>query len=183
MSASKLDPQLRVVLTFLSTHASVRQRIPAPMDKTVLYSGGHSTPQGMHAAWRQLAQGKQQYPLRFDYVTLEERLRQFHVVAFGESLFDHANRVSDDLTRRGLADQATILWRALSGIYVQGARGKVRLLILPGPSIAGSVFNLTEVRVLQKPDVIAQIQLDPSALRDFRFWVRGGVTPAPIVVM
>jgi len=153
------------------------------VDKTVVYSGGHQTPHGMHAAWRQLAQAKQQDPRRFDYVTLEERLRQFHVVAFGESLLDHANRVSEDLIRRGFADQAMILWRALSGIYVQGARGKVRALILPGPSIIGSVFNLTEVHVLLKPDVIAQIQLDPSVLRDFRTWVRSGLTPVPIVVM
>lgn len=102
---------------------------------------------------------------------------------FGESLFDHANRVAASLNARGLGPQAMILWRALSGIYVQGARGKVRALILPGPAIATSVFNLTEVRVLLKPDVLQQIQIDPELLREFRTVVQAGQTPAPIVVM
>jgi len=137
----------------------------------------------VHGAWRLLAQAKKQDPARFDYVTLEERLRQFHIVEFGESLFDHANRVADSLKRRHLDGQAMILWRALSGIYVQGATGRVRALILPGPGIADSVFNLTEVNVLLRPGVLAQIEIDPERLREFRMVVKSGGSPAPIVVM
>jgi hypothetical protein len=183
MQQQRTDPELMSVLKFLSRHPQVRQRLPAPPDKTVVYSGGHDTSSGLFAAWKLLAQAKQQDPLRFDYVTLEERLRQFHVVEFGESLFDHALRVSASLEKRGLASQALILWRALSGVYVQGARGKVRALILPGPAIAGSVFNLTEVRVLLRPDVLRQIEIDPGVLREFRTMVSAGAQPAPIVVM
>lgn len=180
---TKLAPELTAVLSFLRQHPAVRQRLAAPRDKTVVYSGGMSGSAGPHAAWRLLQQAKLQDPMRFDYVTLEERLRQFHVVAFGESLFDHANRVAALLTHQGLPDQAMILWRALSGIYVQGATGRVRALILPGPAIASSVFNLTEVRVLLRPDVLRQIEIDPERLREFRLVVQAGNTPAPIVVM
>jgi hypothetical protein len=178
-----LDPELLDVLSFLRKHPAVRQRIPAPPDKTVVYSGEQTGSDGVHAAWRLLAQAKTQDPRRFDYVTVEERLRQFHVVQFGESIFDHAIRVSASLKRRNLDDQALILWRALSGIYVQGAQGRVRMLIMPGSAIGRSVFGLTEVQVLLRPDVLKQIQVDPELLRGFRAAVRAGLQPAPIVVM
>jgi hypothetical protein len=179
----KMDPELLAVMTFLRKHPGVRQRIPAPPHKTVVYSGALDANGGPHHAWKMLGLAKQQDPVRFDYITLEERLRQFHVVEFGESLFDHANRVAASLKSRALADQALILWRALSGVYVQGAKGKVRALVLPGAGIAGSVFSLTEVQVLLKPDVLRQIEIDPALLRDFRTTVRVGNVPAPVVVM
>ena len=179
----KLDPELLAVFGFLQKHPAVRTRLVAPPDKTVVYSGGAQTTSGFHAGWRLLAHAKAKEPQRFDYVTVEERLRQFHVVELGESLFEHANRVSDSLKGRGLEDQALILWRALSGIYVQGARGKVRVLILPGAAIGSSVFALTEVSVLLRSDVLQQIQIDPALLREFRVSVKAGNRPAPIVVM
>jgi hypothetical protein len=183
MTTTRLDSDLTAVLGFLRSHPAVRQRLAAPPDKTVVYSGGMPGTDGVQAAWRLLAHAKQQDPRRFDYVTLEERLRQFHVVEFGETLFDHANRTAGVLKRHGHDDQAMILWRALSGIYVQGAVGRVRALILPGPAISGSVFNLTEVSVLLRPDVLQQIQIDPERLREFRIVVKAGMMPAPIVVM
>lgn len=178
-----LAPELLKLLNFLQAHPSVRARIPAPPDKTVVYSGGLPGPGGPQAAWRLLALAKRGDPQRFDYITLEERLRQFHVVEFGESLFDHANRLSDALQRKGLPDQALIIWRALSGVYIQGARGRVRALVLPGPTIGNSVFSLTEVSVLLRQDVLSQIAIDPDRLRDFRTTVRAGNHPAPLVVM
>jgi len=182
---TKADPALRAVLKFLQRSPAVRARLCAPRDRTVVYSGAIESVDGVFAAWRLLAQAKASDPLRFDYVTLEERLRQFHVTEFGETLFEHANRVSADLTARKLEAQALILWRALSGIYVQGATGRVRALILPGSDparIRRSVFALTEVNVLLRPNVLANIDLDAALLRDFRATVRGGNTPAPIVV-
>jgi len=178
-----LDPELLRFLNFLQRHRELRARLPAPVDKTVVYSGGMPTADGLHAAWRLLAQAKAAEPARFDYVTLEERLRQFHAVEMGESLYDHANRLSDVLKGRGKEDQRLILWRALSGIYVQGARGKVRALILPTEAIAGSVFHLTEVNVLLRADVLQQISIDPELLRNFRSLVKAGARPGPLVVM
>jgi len=181
-----MDPQLLSTFGFLKRHLAVRARLAAPFGKTVVYSGGMLDPVSneVHDAWRMLAYEKARDPVRFDYVTLEERLRQFHVVEFGESLFDHANRVAQSLKDRGLADQATILWRALSGIYVQGARGRVRALILPQQaSIASSVFSLTEVSVLLKSDVLRQIEIDPEQLRHFKVLVKAGFQGFPIVVM
>ena len=106
-----MDPQLLSTFGFLKRHPAVRARLAAPFDKTVVYSGGMLDPVSnkVHDAWRMLAHEKARDPVRFDYVTLEERLRQFHVVEFGESLFDHANRLAKSLKDRGLADQATIL--------------------------------------------------------------------------
>lgn len=177
-----LDPELRSVLEFLASRPDVRQKIPAAMNKTVVYSGGIRRGDDVYPAWRMLEQAKAQDPLRFDYITLEERLRQFHVVQFGETLYEHANRVASNLKLRGLDDQALILWRTLSGIYVQGASGKVRALILPNERTARSVFSLTEVNVMLKPDVLRQIQINPELLRDFRVEVKAGFQPTPIVV-
>jgi hypothetical protein len=181
----KIDPALFAVLQFLQKNHGVRARLCAPRDKTVVYSGNVESVNGVFAAWRLLAQAKAQDPKRFDYVTLEERLRQFHVAQFGETLYEHAFRVSADLEKRQLRKQALILWRALSGIYVQGATGRVRALIVPGSNlqkVKDSVFALTEVQVLLRPNVLANIDIDASVLRDFRAAVRGGNTPAPIIV-
>ena len=180
--ANRLDPELVTALQFLRTHPHVRKRIPAPLDKTVVYSGGIERGQDAFRAWKQLAEAKAQDPKKFDYVTLEQRLRTLHVVEFGETLFEHANRISSHLDARGLQDQSAILWRALSGIYVQGASGKVRALILPDSKIGQSVFNLTEVNVLLRDDVLKNINIDAGLLRDFRTMVRVGSVPAPIVV-
>jgi hypothetical protein len=188
-SIMALDPQLLSVLSFLRRHPDIRAGIAAPVDKTVVYSGGMFDPtdssldRELTGAWRLLAQAKAQDPVRFDYVTLEERLRLLHVAPSGESLLDHANRISAALKSRALADQAAILWRALSGIYVQGARGRVRALILPQAGIARSVFSLTEVHVLLRADVLRQIEIHPALLRQFRVLVKGGSQPAPLVVM
>lgn len=181
--SSKLDPALMRFLQFLARHPQVRQRLAAPPDRTVVYSGAMEGDQERLAAWKALALAKAQDPQRFDYITLEERLRQFHVVEFGESLFEHANRVARSLNLLGRPDEVGVLWRALSGIYVQGARGRVRALVMPGPAIGKSVFNLTEVQVLLRPDVLRQIEIDPALLRDFKLQVRAGVSPSPIVVM
>jgi len=180
-----IDPELRAVLKFLQKHPDVRARLCAPRDKTVVYSGGIDSVRGVFAAWKLLAQAKAGDPKQFDYVTLEERLRQFHATEFGETLFEHANRVSQALEKKMIPDQALVLWRALSGLYIQGATGRVRALILPGSNpvkIRRSVFALTEVHVLLRPDVLANINLDAAVLRDFRVTVRAGGTPAPIVV-
>jgi hypothetical protein len=187
--ATKLDPELLTVFSFLKTHPQVRQKLCAPPDKTVVYSGGTHRPNAenpkimdYYAAWKLLAQAKRQDPQRFDYVTLEERLKQFHVVQFGETLFEYANRVTESLKRRGLGDQAVYLWRALSGIYVNGARGRVRALILPGENIGRSVFSLTEASILLSHDVLQRIRLDPELIREFKLMVKIGATPRPIVI-
>jgi hypothetical protein len=187
--ATKLDTEVLTMFKFLRSHPLVRQRLCAPADKTVVYSGGiqrsnadNPNVTDYFAAWKQLAQAKKQNPQKFDYITLEERLRQFHVIEFGETLFEHANRITDSLKSRGRADQAVYLWRALSGIYVQGARGKVRALILPGDNIGQSVFSLTEAKVLLRQDVLQRIEMDPNLIREFQLMVKTGLTPRPIVI-
>jgi hypothetical protein len=180
--ATGIASELRNILVFLNKNPRVRTNLAAPRDKTIVYSGDVNSVQGVFAAWKLLAQAKRQDPRKFDYVTLEERLRAFHIIEFGESLFDHASRVSNDLKQMGLERQAMILWRALSGIYVRGATGRVRALILPGNRIGQSVFSLTEVHVLLKPDVLANIDINPRLLQEFRTVVRSGLTPSPLVV-
>ena len=47
----------------------------------------------------------------------------------------------------------------------------MRALILPQQeSIGSSVFSLTEVSVLLKPDVLRQIEIDPSSFATSKFW-------------
>jgi hypothetical protein len=178
----KLDPELLKILNFLGSRPDVRRRLPAEAGKTVVYSGGIQRGDDVYPAWKMLEQAKKQDPLRFDYVTLEERLRQFHIVQFGETLYEHANRVATNLKQKGLDDQALVLWRTLSGVYIQGAKGIVRALILPNERTARSVFSLTEVNVLLKPDVLNQIQVNPELLRNFKMEVNAGFQPTPIVV-
>ena len=181
-AANGIAPELQSFLRFLRENPHVRSRIPAPRNKTVVYCGEMLNAGQVHAAWRLLKQAKAQDPVRFDYVTVEERLQSLFVVEFGRTLYEEAGQLSDALNAKGLADQSMILWRALSGIYVQGAHGRVRALILPGANIAKKVFSVTEVKVLLRPDVLANIDLDAELLRAFRLYVQGGLTPAPIVV-
>ena len=65
-----------------------------------------------------------------------------------------------------------------------GATGRVRALILPATAIdmTQTVFNLTEVNVLLRPDVLANIDFDIQRLRDFKTYVQKGFTPVPLVV-
>lgn len=70
----------------------------------MVYSGRIERGADAYRAWKMLADAKRQDPKRFDYVTLEERLKQFHVVAFGETMYEHANRVAQNLGQRGLGD-------------------------------------------------------------------------------
>ena len=177
-----MDPAVAKILLFLRSHPQVRSRIPAPPDKTVVYSGAIERGSDVFRAWKLLAQAKAADPAKYDYITLEERLRLFHAVEFGESLLEHARRLTTELESRGRGSEAMFIWRALSGVYVQGARGRVRALILPTSGIGQSVFNMTEVNVLLRPDVLTQVAIDPNVLRDFRNYVRAGLTPSPIVV-
>jgi hypothetical protein len=179
---STLDPALTDALKLLNRSPGLRHRIPAPPDRTVVYSGAIGSAKDLLAAWRAIAAAKAQDPQRFDVETLAERLSGIHVPELGRSLLDHANRVTADLEARGLKRDGVILWRALSGIYVHGARGRVRALVMPGPGIAESVFALTEVKVLTRVDVLQQIEIDASLLRDFRVQVQAGLQPTPIVV-
>jgi hypothetical protein len=177
-----LDAELLNVLSFLRRHPAFRRRICAPPDKTVVYSGAIRSGNEVFRVWALLAKAKEQDSRRFDYVTLEECLRRFHVVEFGESLYEHAKRIAASLEKRGLGDQSLILWRVLSGLYVQGAVGRVRALVVPDDKIGRSVFSLTEVNVLLREDVLQKITIDPELLRQFKVQVRSGLSPAPVVV-
>jgi len=190
MSTFHLEPGLKEILQLLQKHPDIRQRIPAPPGKTVVYSGAMH-PDDVTKAWRLLAQAHAMDPAKFDYVTLEDRLQQIYVSALRVTLYEHANSVARELRRKGRLDEGMILWRALSGIYVQGARGRVRLLVLPQDKskvtpkewIENSVFNLVEVNLLLSPSVLHHIQVNPELLRQFKTEVRLGMQPARIVVM
>jgi len=60
-----------------------------------------------------------------------------------------------------------------------------RALILPtlNADMSQTVLNLTEVNVLLRPDVLANIDFDVQRLRDFKTYVQKGFTPVLIVVM
>jgi hypothetical protein len=179
-----LHPELQALIAFLRDHRDVRARIPAPRDRTIVYSGGIQRESDLFRAWWMLARAKLQDPRRFDYVTLEERLKNLFVVQWGQTLYERAMAVATTLNQAGRSDQAMILWRILSGLYVQGATGRVRALILPATAIdmTQTVFNLTEVNVLLRPDVLANIDFDIQRLRDFKTYVQKGFAPVPLVV-
>ncbi|GEM_PF-2829872 len=180
-----LNTELKGLISFLRDHPEVRNRIPAPRDRTIVYSGGIQNEQDLFRAWWLLAKAKAQDPCRFDYVTLEERLKTLFVVQWGQTLYEHAQQVATALHHAQHPDQAMILWRILSGLYVQGAKGKVRALILPtlNADMSQTVLNLTEVNVLLRPNVLANIDFDVQRLRDFKTYVQKGFTPVSIVVM
>lgn len=58
----------------------------------------------------------------------------------------------------------------------------MRALILLDSTTANSVFSITEVNVLLRPDVLQNIEMDSSVLRNFRVMVKSELTPIPIVV-
>ena len=183
-AAIVLKSELKALIYFLRDYPDVRHRIPAPCDRTLVSSGAIHREQDIFKAWWMLAQEKARDPRRFDYVTLEERLKSLFVVQWGQTLYERAQEIAAILNEAGHYDQVLLLWRLLSGLYVQGAKGKVRALILPtvNADMSQTVFNLTEVSVLLRPDVLANIDLDPQQLRDFKTYVQKGFTPVPIVV-
>ena len=58
----------------------------------------------------------------------------------------------------------------------------MRALILLDSTTANSVFSITEVNVLLRPDVLQNIEMNSSVLRNFRVMVKSELTPIPIVV-
>jgi hypothetical protein len=125
-------------MVFLNKHPGVRTRIAAPPNKTIVYSGGVDSVQGVFRAWKMLADAKAQDPRRFDYVTLEERLRTLHVTEFGETLFEHANRVSKELEHTRAGDQP--LYPAAEMTNARSANPAYRL-VLGEARVAGVVLR------------------------------------------
>lgn len=183
-SVERLDKRLHDLLSLLNKSPAMRARIAAPRDKTIVYSGGVSTLNGLTRAWQLLTRLKSENPAKYDYVTVEERLRTINVTSFGGTLYDFASNVAQSLQKDGVSDrQQLIVWRALSGIYVQGAIGRVRAFVAPEDRTAKSVFALTEVHVLLRPGVMANIDINRDMLIDFRANVRAGESPTPIIVL
>jgi len=188
MAATKMDPALHRFLVFLNRHPEVRHKLAAPKDKTIVYCGNEVGPDGESiAVWQHLDLLKRQDPQKHDYVTVTDRLRNFHVTAFGESLWDHANWVSKDIECAKPGDEgkreAVVIWRAPSGIDVQGARGRVRTYVKPDESIKEKVLALVEVKLLTRPDVLEQIETDAQALHNFRIEVLQSGRTNPVIAM
>jgi hypothetical protein len=131
------------LLVFLQKNPTVRTRIAAPPNATLLYAGNFFRP-----IWQELEQLKRMNRDLASKRTLPEVLAgiptpgQPHatLLAWAKSL--------DALTP--WKENGYIAWRALSGIYASHAIGTVSFYVGSGISKSDKVFAATEVSVLMR---------------------------------
>ncbi len=154
------DPT-RHFLNYLQKHPDLRARIRAPMGQTVAYAGTVAT----EPVWQRLLRMQISAPGPNDFCMLPDILKRIMVpndmfAAVGlitapsvRTMLDFVNFLTGE---GGLPKQVPwdpdgfIIWRALSGIFMSNAAGRVRLLVADVPNRDGKVFFKTEMFVLSR---------------------------------
>ena len=144
-----LETETRKLFAFLRQNRAVRDRIAAPPNATILYSG-----QILKPAWKEVADMKHKYPALSARKTLPEVLAKIGLTGqpYG-NLLEWAQSLDSIPPWR---DNGFIVWRALSGIFASNAVGTVSFVIGSGISHNDKVFAATEVPVL-----LRNSRLDP----------------------
>ena len=167
-----LQAPTKGLLSWLGRNPGFRAQIKAPPNQTVAYCGDFSG----QAAFLRLLRLQLQDPRTNDFVTLNNVMKR---LAVPQDLFKAVGLVTPPGVRT-LADlvghltgeagpakvpwqpDGFVIWRALSGILMQQATGRVRLLIGDAPAPGEKVFYKTEMFVLDRNP-----HIDP--------WSRGAV--------
>lgn len=130
-------------LAFLRANPALRLQIAAPPDKTLIYAGSFFKPM-----WQELAQLRLKIPSQ-EFEILPDALDRLPpppgatgTLKTYVDLITHASRMPWD-------DNAFIIWRALSGIYVSNAKGKVWVYVGSGIT-KEKVLAATELGVLAR---------------------------------
>ena len=140
-------------LRYLQRNPSVRSSIRAAPDRTLLYAGSFVKPM-----WKEIEAFKRMHPEYATLQTLPDVLKTLpapvpdhaHLLAHLENLQGRVPWKPDGL----------ILWKAMSGIFVSNAVGKVSFQIGSGVTKVDKVFAATEVAVLSRNPRIDPVSRD-----------------------
>jgi hypothetical protein len=176
-----LQPPTREFLRFLHDNPSIRNRIRAAPDKTLLYAGKF-----FEAAWVEICDLKRKMPQFADKEILPDVLGRIPVVGRPSS-----NLLEWVISLEKLVPwekNAFIAWRALSGLYAANAAGAVSFYIGSGIS-KDKIFAANEVAVLSRnpnidaltkevlayyQDILRTKQVDLGTIADINFgFIRG----------
>lgn len=189
-----LDPRTRAFLGYLQKNPTLRNRIRAAPDCSVAYAG--SFPDG--AAWERLLRRQLSDPGTNDFQMLPDVLRLIPCpadlyTAVGvvtppqvRTLLDYVNFLTGERPNppyEGVPwnDDGFIIWRALSGIFMSNAIGRVRLMIGDAPNPGSKVFYRTEIFVLDRNPNIDVFAL--GAVHQLRTQLKAGVLKGTVELM
>lgn len=133
-----LQPGTRALLGILQAQPSLRWRIRAAPDCTLLYSGSYFQP-----AWKEIADFKRRHPELSSKETLPDVLARLPVPG---TTYPSLLALVQDVEQPWRPDGYAV-WRALSGIFASNAEGSVSFQIGSGVG-AEKVFAATELAVL-----------------------------------
>jgi hypothetical protein len=172
-----LQEPTKKFLSYLQKHPELRARIKAPFGQTVAYAGAF--PDG--ASWERLLRRQLSDPRSNDFLMLPDVLRAIpcppdlykHVGLVTppsvRSFLDYVNFLTGESGNKAQVPwnpDGFIIWRALSGILISQAQGRVRLMIGDTPKPEGKVFFKTEIFVLDRnPNIDTFSQQAVQALR------------------
>lgn len=155
-----LHANTRSFMAYLNQNSGVRDRIAAPPDKTLLYSGSFVRPM-----WRELETLRQRYHSD-GFVLLPDALKQ--LPSPDKSAATLQLYVTALTGRVPWDPDGFVIWRALSGIFAANAKGRVYFAV--GSGVDGTkVFPLTELSVLERNQNI------DALTREVVFYLRGCV--------
>jgi hypothetical protein len=135
-----IQKQTRDFLIYLKQNKSVRDRIRAERDKTLLYAGEFAGP-----IWSQVESFQRKHPGAVQI--LPDVLRSMPAPpGHAGTLKDHVNA----LTRGVPSNDQMVIWKALSGIFASNAEGTVYFSVGSGVDPKNKVFPSTEISVLMR---------------------------------
>jgi hypothetical protein len=159
----------KAFLHYLGQHLELRHRIRAAPNCAIAYVGDFSD----GAAWKRLLRRQLSDPRENDFQMLPDVLKKILCPPdlYAEvglitppavrTLLDYAQFLTGagDYPAQIPVEDGFIIWRALSGIFMSNAMGRVRLMVGEAPTPGTKVFFRTEVFVLDrnpKIDVFAR---------------------------
>lgn len=184
----------KAFLAFLQKHPDLRQRIAAAPGRTVAYAGDFTD----GAAWQRLQRRQIGAPGTNDFQMLPDVLRAIPcppglyaavslVTPPGvRTMYEYVGFLTGD---KGLgyvaqvpwSDDGFIVWRALSGIFMSNARGRVRIMLGDVAAPGEKVFFRTEVFVLDRNPNIDMFSRE--AIGALRTRIKSGALPGKIELM
>ncbi|HUG40909.1 MAG TPA: hypothetical protein VMM12_10505 [Longimicrobiales bacterium] len=150
-----LKPETAGFLKYLNGQPTLRSRIRAAPDRTLLYAGSFNKPM-----WKEIADLKRANPDLAALETLPEVLARVPAPASGHAnLLDYIKDL-EDRVRIPFKPDGFAVWRSVSGIFAANAVGKVSFQIGSGVTAVDKVFAATEVAVLRRNPNIHPVSRD-----------------------
>lgn len=163
---SMLQPT-KDLLKFLNSNPSVRARISAPPNATLLYAGNFFRP-----IWQDVLELKRANPDLSSKRTLPEVLSEIYIQRSGCPTLLHWAKSIDQL--EPWKSNGFIAWKALSGIFASNAKGAVSFAIGSNITKNEKIFAATELTVLLKNPNVDTVTKDVLAY--YQRCIEGGQT-------